>query len=51
MKVEANLVERTSKEGKQYIAIEIVLTPGYKKLVFLTPSELELLRITKKNNN
>lgn len=51
MKIDAKLVERTSKEGKPYVAIEIELTPSYKKLVFLTPSELELLRLTKNRNN
>ena len=51
MKIDAKLVERTSKEGKPYVAIEIELTPTYKKLVFLNPSELELIRLTKSRNN
>lgn len=39
----AQTVEKTSKDGKPYIAIEIELVPGYKKLVFLTPAEKALI--------
>lgn len=33
------LVEKTSKNGQPYVALEIELAEGYKKLVFLTPAE------------
>ena len=43
MPIKCNLVNRTSKDGNPYQAIEIELTPTYKKLVFLTQAEKELL--------
>ena len=41
MKVEA--VEKTSKNGNKYIALEIEFPCGYKKLVFLDKAEEHLL--------
>lgn len=34
------------KSGREYIAIEIEITPDYKKVVFLDPAEVELVKIT-----
>lgn len=45
MKINAELVERTSKTGNKYIAIEVSITDSIKKLVFLSPAELELLKL------
>lgn len=45
MNVKAVVVEKTSKEGKSYIAIEVYITDNIKKLVFLNPTELELLKL------
>lgn len=46
MQVEAYLVERVSKKGNKYTAIEVVISGNIKKLVFLTDAELELLKLT-----
>lgn len=32
--------------GKEYIAIEIEITPDYKKVVFLDPAETALVKAT-----
>lgn len=45
MNVKSVVVEKTSKKGNSYIAIEVYITDNIKKLVFLTPAELELLKI------
>lgn len=45
MQIKAVLVEKTSKSGNPYIAIEVYITENVKKLVFLTPAELELLKM------
>lgn len=50
MDVKATLVEKTSKNGNQYKAIEIQLTDTYKKMVFLDNAELEILKMSKQNN-
>lgn len=50
MPIKCQLVERTSKEGNRYQALEIELTKGYKKLVFLTPAEKELLMLSNSGN-
>lgn len=34
------------KSGKEYIAIEIEITPDYKKVVFLDPAETALVKTT-----
>ncbi len=46
MEIKAILVERISKSGNPYTAVEIQLTDTLKKLVFLTPAELELLKMS-----
>lgn len=46
MNIKAELVERVSKSGNKYIAVEVTITDKIKKLVFLTPAELELLKLT-----
>lgn len=46
MNVKATLVEGVGKKsGKPYMALEIQLTDTLKKMVFLEPAELELLKI------
>lgn len=45
MQVKAELVDRISKEGNPYTAVEITITDNIKKLLFLKPAELELLKI------
>lgn len=44
MKVNCEVVEKTSKLGSKYVALEIEISPNYKKIVFLTKAELELLK-------
>ena len=34
------------KSGKEYIAIEIEITPDYKKVVFLDSAEVALVKMT-----
>lgn len=48
MNVQAKLVEKTSKNGRQYLCIEIYITDTYTKLVMLDKAELELLKLTAK---
>lgn len=45
MQFKAVLVERISKSGNPYVAIEVSITDKIKKLVFLTPAELELIKM------
>lgn len=49
MPVKAVVVERTSKSGKPYVAIEVYITDKVKKLVFLTEAELELIKMQPTN--
>lgn len=50
MEVKATLVEGVGKKsGKPYTALEIKLTDTLKKMVFLEPAELELLKLTQSN--
>lgn len=51
MEVKATLVEKTSKKGNPYTAIEVEITDSIKKMVFLTPAEIELLKIRKEENS
>lgn len=44
---ECAVVERMSKGGKPYVALEITFPGGYKKLVFLTPAESCLIQLCK----
>lgn len=50
MNIKAELVQRLSKNGNPYTAIEISITDKIKKLVFLNQAELELLKITTNSN-
>lgn len=47
MKIEGILVERVSKAGNAYTAVELQITDKLKKLVFLSPAEIELLKLSK----
>lgn len=49
MPIKAVLVEKTSKSGNPYFAIEVYITDKTKKLVFLTQAELELLKLQANN--
>lgn len=49
MNIKAVLVERMSKSGNPYVAIEVYVTDKIKKLVFLTPAELELIKMNANN--
>lgn len=46
MKLDAALVEKVStRTGKSYVCVEIFVTDKVKKTVFLTDSEVELIRL------
>ncbi len=45
MKLNAMLVEKISSKGNKYICVEIYLTDKVKKVVFLTDSEVELIKL------
>lgn len=49
MNLKAILVEKTSKNGSTYIAVELYLTENVKKLVFLNETELELIKLASKH--
>lgn len=36
----------SKKSGNEYIALEIEIVQGYKKLVFLDPAEVALVKMT-----
>ena len=40
------VVEKTSKDGNNYIALEIDLGYDYKKLVFLDPAEKAIVKMS-----
>lgn len=42
---EVYLVERISKNGNKYTALEIYLTENVKKLILLNEAEIELLKL------
>lgn len=44
MKVNCEVVEKTSKLGNKYVALEVEISPNYKKVIFLSKAELELLK-------
>lgn len=50
MPLDCKLVNRTSKEGNPYTCIEINLTENYKKVVFLTNAEKELILLSQHTN-
>lgn len=49
--LECSLETRTSKKGTDYEVIVIKITDKIEKLVFLSPSELELLKLNNKKND
>lgn len=51
MNVNAELVEKISKNGNKYVCIEISLTDKVKKVVFLTDAEVELLKLFLSNSS
>lgn len=51
MSIRCALETRTSKKGNEYQVLVIKLTDTYEKLVFLEPSEIELLKLNQKNDN
>lgn len=50
MKLNCTLETRLSKSGKEYQVVVIKLTDKSEKLVFLSPAELELLRVYNQKN-
>lgn len=44
--IKCNLVQKVSKQGNNYICLEICLTDTYKKIVFLDQAEIELLKLS-----
>lgn len=48
MPIKAELVEKTSKDGNKYVAVEITLYGDVKKVVFLTQAEKELIKLAYK---
>lgn len=44
MNIKCELVEKISKNGKEYTCLEITLAPDYVKTVFLDKAELALLK-------
>lgn len=51
MNVKAVLVERVSKAGNPYTAIEVYITNDIKKVVFLTQAELALVKMNTTKTN
>ena len=49
--LKCSLETRTSKKGADYEVIVIKITDKIEKLVFLSPSELELLKLNNKKND
>lgn len=47
---ECIVVEKISKNGQPYLALEIDLGCGYKKIVFLDPAEKALVNMCLANN-
>ena len=45
MEFTVEVVEKISKNGQPYMALEICFPSGYKKLVFLTPAEKHLVQV------
>jgi hypothetical protein len=51
MKLDASLETRTSKEGKSYECVVIKISQNSEKIVFLSPAEIELLKLSHKKDN
>ncbi len=45
MNIKAELIEKTSKSGNQYVVVSIYLTPNLTKDVFLDKAELEAIKL------
>lgn len=45
MNLKCQIIEKTSQKGNKYLALEIYITEEYKKLVFLDPAEVELIKL------
>lgn len=45
MDYKVEIVEKISRNGSPYMALEITFPSGYKKLVFLTPAEKHLVQV------
>lgn len=50
MDLKCRLETRTSKEGRPYEVVVIKLTDNSEKLVFLTPAEKELVKLSYTDN-
>ncbi len=51
MEIKCTLEDKISKSGKPYSVLVIQLTDTLKKMVFLEPAELELLKMKNENEN
>lgn len=51
MKLDASLETRTSKEGKSYECVVIKISQNSEKIVFLSPAEIELLKLSHKKDD
>lgn len=47
MEFKCEVIQKVSKNGEPYTALEIVFPSGYRKLVFLTPAEKHLAELSK----
>lgn len=45
MNIKAVLVEKVSKTGEKYICVEVYYTATYKKILFPSKAELELIKL------
>ena len=45
MNLKCVLVEKTAKDGRSYVCIEVYYTSTYKKILFPTKAELELIKL------
>ncbi len=50
IETESYVVEKISKAGKPYKAIELFITKNVKKQVFLSDAEYELIMLNQKTN-
>lgn len=47
MSLNCKLEERISKQGKPYYVLVVKITDTYEKIVFLSKSEVELIKLVK----
>lgn len=45
MNLKCQIIEKISQKGNKYICLEIYITNEYKKVVFLDPAEVELIKL------